>query len=103
MRPATAAWLRAALAGPQLAAVRAGLLLVVSVALWRSLTWAVAGGYAACSNPDDGVDAPADDATTTADALACTGGDIRVPQYLRGTTGRHADNSPIDCQIGEER
>jgi len=31
--PATAAWLRAALAGPQLAAVRAGLLLDVSLAL----------------------------------------------------------------------
>jgi len=42
--PATAAWLRAALAGPQLAAVRAGLLLDVSLALWRSLTWAFAGG-----------------------------------------------------------
>ena len=35
--PATDAWLAAALAGPRLAAVRAGLLLDVSVALWRSL------------------------------------------------------------------
>jgi len=99
--PATAAWLRAALAGPQLAAVRAGLLLDVSLALWRSLTWAVAGGYAACSTPDAGEDASADNALATADALAWTGGDFRVPHYLRGTTSRHADSSPIACQIGE--
>jgi len=47
--PATHAWMKAALAGPHLAAVRERLLLDVSVAPWRSLTWAVAGGYAACS------------------------------------------------------
>jgi len=99
--PATAAWLRAALAGPQLAAVRAGLLLDVSLALWRSLTWAVAGGYAACSTPDDGGDASADNALATADALAWLGGDFRVPHHPRETTARHADSSPIDCRIGE--
>jgi len=44
--PATDAWLKAALAGPQLAVVRASLLMDVSVALWRSVTWAVASGYA---------------------------------------------------------
>jgi len=68
--PATAAWLRAALAGPQLAAVRACLLLDVSLALWCSLTWAVEGGYAACSAQDYGVEPPADDALATAGALA---------------------------------
>jgi len=99
--PSTAAWLRAALAGPQLAALRAGLLLDVSVALWGSLTWAVAGGYAACSTPDDGVDASADDDLATADTLAWTGGDIRVAHFLRGTTGRPADSGPIDCRMGE--
>jgi len=99
--PATAAWLRAAVAGPQLAAVRAGLLLDVCVALWRSLTWAVAGGYAACSTPDDGEDAPADNTLATADALAWSGGQICVPHYLRGNPRRHAASSPFDCQIGE--
>jgi len=68
--PATDAWLKAALAGPQLSAVRAGLLLDVSVALWRSLTWAVAGGYAACTTPEHAVDATADLGSTTSDALA---------------------------------
>jgi len=99
--PATDAWLRAVLAGPQLAAVRAGLLLDVSLALWRSLTWAVAGGYAACSTPDAEENTSADNALATADALAWTGGDFRFPHYLRGTTGRPADSSPIDCRIGE--
>ena len=99
--PATAAWLRAVLAGPQLAAVRTGLVLDVSLALWRSLTWAVAGGYATCSTPDDGEDASPDNALATADALAWTGGDFRVQLYLRVPTGRHADISPIACQIGE--
>jgi len=99
--PATDAWLKAALAGPQLAAVRAGLLLDVSVALWRSLTWAVAGGYAACTTPEHAVDASADVGVTTADAFAWRGGDFRVPHFLRGATGRHADRSPIACRIGE--
>ena len=49
--PVTDAWVAAALAGPRLAAVRAGLLLDASVALWRSLAWAVARGYAACCTP----------------------------------------------------
>ena len=101
--PATAAWLRAALAGPQLAAVRAGQLLEVSVALWHSPTWEVAGGYAACSTPDDAEDAPADSALATADALVRTGSDLRVPHYLRGTAGRHSVNIPLDCRIEEKR
>eukprot|EP00168_Porphyra_purpurea_P007917 TRINITY_DN1994_c0_g1_i9.p2 TRINITY_DN1994_c0_g1~~TRINITY_DN1994_c0_g1_i9.p2 ORF type:complete len:114 (+),score=24.37 TRINITY_DN1994_c0_g1_i9:522-863(+) len=46
--PATDACLRAALASPQLAAVRSRLFLDVSLALWRSLSWAVAGGYSSC-------------------------------------------------------
>jgi len=99
--PATDAWLKAALAGPQLAAVRAGLLLDISVALWRSLTWAVAGGYAACTTPEHTVDATADVGLTTADALAWKGGDLRVPHFLRGATCRHADSRPIACRIGE--
>jgi len=99
--PATDAWLTAALAGPQLAAVRAGLLLDVSVALWRSLTWAVAGDYAACATPERAVDPTADLGSTSADMLAWRGGDFRVPHFLRGATGRHADSSPIACRIGE--
>jgi len=80
--PATDAWLKAALAGPQLAAVRAGLLLDVSVALWRSLTWAVAGGYAACTTPERAVDATADLGSTSADAMVWRGGDFSVPHIL---------------------
>ena len=63
--PATDAWLNAALAGPHLAAVRAALLLHVSVALWPSLKWAVAGGYAACSTPEH-VPAPTADSSSPA-------------------------------------
>jgi len=99
--PATDAWLTAALAGPQLAAVRAGLLLDVSVALWRSLSWAVAGGYAACVTPDDSAEEPVDSASATADALAWSGGDFRVPHFLRGATGPQVDSSPIACRIGD--
>jgi len=101
--PATDVWLNAAVAEPQLAAVRAGLLLDVSVALWRSLTWAVAGGSSACTTPKCAVDATADLGSTSADALAWRGGDFGVPHFLRAATGRHADSSPIACRIGEHR
>jgi len=101
--PATDAWLKAALAGPQLAAVRAGLLLDVSVALWRSLTKAVAGGYAACTTPGHAVDVTADLGSTTAGALAWRRRAFHVPHFLRRATGRHADSSPIACQIGKWR
>jgi len=99
--PATDAWLKAALAGPQLAAVRAGLLLDVSVALWRSITWAVAGGHAACTTPERAVDATADPESTSADALAWRGGDFNVPHFLRGATAQHADSCPTACRFGE--
>jgi len=99
--PATDAWLTAALAGPLLAPVRAGLLLDVSVALWRSLSWAVAGGYAAYVTPDDSVEEPVDSASATADALAWSGCDFPVPHFLRGAYGQRAHSSPIACRIGE--
>ena len=99
--PATDAWLTAALAGPLLAPVRAGLLLDVSVALWRSLSWAVAGGYAACVTPDDSGEEPVHSASATADALAWSTGDFQVPHFLRGATGPRPDCSPIACRIGE--
>jgi len=99
--PATDAWLKAALAGPLLASVRAGLLLDVSVALWRSVSWAVAGGYASCVTPDDSAEEPVVSASATADGLAWSGGDFRVPHFLRGATGRRVDSSPIECRIGD--
>ena len=99
--PATDAWLKLALAGPRMASVHASLLLDVSVALWRSLTWAVAGGYAACSTPEPAAAPTADRSPTAADDLAWRGGDYRVPHFLRGATGRHADSGPIACRIGE--
>jgi len=99
--PETDAWLKTALTGPDLASVRAGLLLDVSVALWRSLTWTVVGGYAACCTPADTADSTADVASAEADALAWIGGDFGVPHFLRGATGRRADSGPIACRIGE--
>ena len=78
---ATNAWLKAALAGPQLAADRARLLLDVSVALGGSLTWAVAGGYIACSTTEGAVNAIADLRSTSADAMAWRGGDFSVLHF----------------------
>jgi len=98
--PATDVWLAAALAGPQLAAVRAGLLLDISVALWRSLAWAAARGYAACCTPAVVEERTADLQTSSADDLAGRGGDFPIPQFLRGATGR-ADGSAIGCKVGE--
>ena len=98
--PATDVWLAAALAGPQLAAVRAGLLLDISVALWRSLAWAVARGYAACCTPAVVEERSADLQTSSADDLAWRGGDFPMPHFLRGATGR-ADSSAIGCNVGE--
>jgi len=98
--PATDAWLAAALAGPQLAAVRAGLLLDVSVALWRSLAWAVARGYAACCTPAVVEEQTADLHTSSADVLAWRGGDFPIPHFLRGATGL-ADSGAIGCNVGE--
>jgi len=46
--PATDRWLTEAFRGPALAAVRAGLLRDVSVAIWRSHARGVADGYARC-------------------------------------------------------
>ena len=98
--PATDAWLAAALAGPRLAAVRAGLLLDVSVALWRSLAWAVARGYAACCTPAVVEERTADRHPSSADDLAWRGGDLPIPHFLRGATGL-TDSSAIGCKVGE--
>ena len=98
--PATEKWLAAALAGPQLASVRAGLLLDVSVALWRSLAWAVARGYAACCTPADVEERTADLQTSSADDLAWRGGDFPIPHFLRGATGL-ADSGAIGCNVSE--
>ena len=89
-----------ALAGPRLAAVRAGLLLDVSVALWRSLAWAVARGYAACCTPSVVEKRTADQHTSSADDLAWRGGDFPIPHFLRGATGL-ADSSAVGCHFGE--
>jgi len=99
--PATDAWLKAALAGPQLAAVRAGLLLYLSLALWRSQAWAVAGGYShsVADVEDFGTSLSRD--SHPADTVAWSGGDLRVPGFLRGATGRTSDSGPIACQIGD--
>lgn len=51
--PATARWLRDALSGPGLAALRTGLRTDVSVALWRTHARAVADCYARCIGVDD--------------------------------------------------
>ena len=98
--PATDAWLAGALAGPRLAAVRAGLLLDVSVALWRSLAWAVARGYAACCTPAVVEERTADLLTSSADDLAWRGGDDPIPHFLRGATGL-ADSGAIGCNVSE--
>ena len=99
--PATDAWLKAALAGPQLAAVRAGLLLDVSLALWRSQAWAVAGGYShSVADGEDFGASPSRD-PDPADTVAWSGGDLRVPGFLRGATSRAADSGPIACRIGD--
>jgi len=98
--PATDAWLAAALAGLQLAAVRAGLLLYVSVALWRSLAWAVARGCAACCTPAVVEERTADLQTSSADDLAWRGGDFPIPHFLRGATGS-ADSGAIGCNVSE--
>jgi len=98
--PATDAWLAAALAGPRLAAVRAGLLLDVSVALWRSLAWAVARGYAACCTPAVVEERTADLHPSSADDLAWRGGDLPIPHFLRGATGL-VDRCAIGCDFGE--
>ena len=98
--PATDAWLAAALAGPRLAAVRAGLLLDVSVALWRSLAWAVARGYAACCTPAVVEERTADLQPSSADDLAWRGGDFPIPHFLRGATGL-ADSGALGCNVSE--
>ena len=98
--PATDAWLAGALAGPRLAAVRAGLLLDVSVALWRSLAWAVARGYAACCTPAVVEERTADLHTSSADGLAWRGGDFPIPHFLRGATGL-ADSGAMGCNVSE--
>jgi len=99
--PASDAWLKAALAGPQLASVRAGLLLDVSLALWRSQAWAVAGGYSHAVADVEDFGAPGSRDPDVADTLAWAGGDLRVPDFLRGATGHLADSGPLACHISD--
>jgi len=99
--PATDTWLKTTLAVPQLAAVRAGLLLEISVALWRSLACEVAGGYShALAHVEDfgGVKSRDSDAH---DALAWSGGEFRLPGFLRGATDQRADSGPLACLISD--
>jgi len=101
--PASDRWLKAALAGPRLAVVRGALLRDVSVALWRSLAWATAAGYASCFAASDATAAsPAAPSTGAADADDDADEDgVSLPLFLRGALRRSDGGGPIQCANGE--
>jgi len=100
--PASDRWLKAALAGPRLAAVRGALLRDVSVALWRSLAWASAAGYASCYSMSDATDlSPVAPTPGAADAAGVADDDgVSLPLFLRGALSRSDGECPIQCAIG---
>jgi len=101
--PASDRWLKAALAGPRLAAARGALMRDASVALWRSLAWATAAGYASCFATSDATAAsPAAHSTGAADAADDADDDgVSLPLFLRGALRRSDGGGPIQCAIGE--
>jgi len=101
--PAGDRWLKAALAGPRLAAVRHTLLRDASVALWRSLAWATAAGYASCFAVGDATAAsPAAPPPATSVPEGDAGDDgVSLPLFLRGALRRSDGGDSFQCAIGE--
>jgi len=101
--PASDQWLKTALAGPLLAAVRGALLRDVSVALWRSLAWATAAGYASCFSAADATDGPGTPPAEASAAADGVGGDdgVPLPSFLRDALHRCDGGVSIQCAIGE--
>jgi len=100
--PASDRWLKDALAGPQLAAVRRALLRDASVALWRSLAWGTAAGYASSFSASDATAAtPATPSAGVVVAAEDAGDDgVSLPLFLRGALRRSDGGDPIQCAIG---